>query len=200
MEAYGRGSYEYAARYFRWAARYADKPSQAMLGSMYWDGKGVPQDRALGYAWMDLAAERHYRILLAFRERYWHELSEDECKRAVEVGQPLYDEYGDAVAKPRLEVLLRRGLNQVTGSRTGFVGTMEIHIPGPGGNPTVIDANQYYDPRYWKEKQYWAWADKGWKAPSKGVVNVGVLEPVPAAKPAADDRKPGDGKNDEGGH
>ena len=204
MEAYGRGSYDYAARYFHWAAHFADKPSQAMLGSMYWDGKGVPQDRALGYAWMDLAAERHYPQLLAFRERYWQEMSEDERKRAIEVGQLLYDEYGDAVAKPRLEVWLRRGLLQVTGSHTGFVGTIEIQIPG--GHPPSIDANQYYDPRFWKGRQYWATVDRSWKAPPKGTVNVGALEAVLDAKPSAlpqpgadkpktDDTPPADGKH-----
>ena len=196
LEAYGRGSYDFAARYFHWAARFADKPSQAMLGSMYWDGKGVPQDRALAYAWMDLAAERHYPQLLAFRERYWQELSEDERKRALDVGEGLYAEYGDAVAKPRLEVWLRRGLLQVTGSHAGFVGTMEIQIPG--GHPPSIDANQYYDPRFWKGDQYWKTVDRSWKAPSKGVVSVGALEKVLDAKPSArPQRGPDDGKQDD---
>ena len=185
MEAFKRGSFDYAARYFQWAARYADKPSQAMLGSMYWSGQGVKQDRALAYAWMDLAAERGYPSLLAFRERYWQEMNEQERKRAIEVGQPLYTEYGDAAAKPRLAIMLRRGLHEVTGSHTGFVGTMEIHIPGPGGNPIIIDANQYYDPHFWKEKQYWTWADKAWKAAPTGVVNIGVLEVLPDEKKPA---------------
>ncbi len=109
MDAYKRASFDYALRYFHWAARYADKPSEAMLASMYWDGTGVTQNRPLAYAWMDLAAERGYPGLLAFRERYWQELSDDERKRAIDLGQPLYSEYGDAVAKPRLGVLLRRG-------------------------------------------------------------------------------------------
>lgn len=41
MDAYKRASFDYALRYFHWAARYADKPSEAMLASMYWDGTGV---------------------------------------------------------------------------------------------------------------------------------------------------------------
>jgi hypothetical protein len=195
MEAYGRGSYDYAARCFRWAARYADKPSEAMLASMYWDGKGVPQDHALGYAWMDLAAERGYPSLLAFRERYWDALTDDERKRVAEVGQPLYDEYGDAVAKPRLATMMRRGLHEVTGSHTGFVGTMQIQIPSFSGNPEYIDANQYYDPRFWQPRAYWAWADRAWKVPH-GTVNVGRLESAHEAKPAPAD----DGKNDERKH
>jgi len=191
MEAYKRGSYEYAARCFRWAARYADKPSQSMLASMYWNGQGVAQDHALGYAWMDLAAERAYPALLAFRERYWQEMSDDERKRAVEVGQSIYAEYGDAVAKPRLETMMRRGLREVTGSHTGFVGTMQIQIPSYSGSPTYIDANQYYDPHFWKGNAYWAWADRAWKTPH-GTVNIGALKTVLDPKsdvPEAGERK-----------
>jgi len=199
MDAYGRDSYEFAARCFRWAARYADKPSQAMLASIYWDGKGVPQDHALAYAWMDLAAERGYPSLLAFRERYWDALNEDERKRVAEVGQPLYAEYGDAVAKPRLAMMMRRGLHEVTGSHTGFVGTMQIQIPSFSGNPEYIDANQYYDPRFWQPRAYWAWADRAWKKPH-GTVNVGTLQSVPGTKPAPAPAPADDGKTDDRKH
>ncbi len=189
METYQRGEYAFALRHFRAAARYADKPSQAMLASMYWDGKGVSQDRARAYAWMDLAAERGYPFLLANRERYWEALNADERKRAVDVGQSLYAEYGDDVAKPRLEAVLRQGLHQVTGSHTGFVGTLALQIPSFSGSPTTIDANQYYDPRYWKPQQYWAWADRSWKEPT-GKVNVGALEAVRQPKPAVQNPPP----------
>jgi len=196
MQAYKDGKYDYAARCFRWAARYADKPSQAMLASMYWDGTGVPQDRPVAYAWMDLAAERSYPGLLAFRERYWQELNDAERKRAIEVGQPLYAEYGDAVAKPRLAIVMRRGLREVTGSHTGFVGTVQIQIPSFSADPTYIDANQYYDPRFWKQRDYWAWADKAWKAPPHGTVDVGNLESVHASNPADGQAVPDDRKSD----
>ena len=59
---YEAGHYEHARECFELAARYADKPSQAMLGEMHWQGEGGPRDRALGYAWMDLAAERLYEV------------------------------------------------------------------------------------------------------------------------------------------
>ena len=64
-----------ALTYFRRAARYTDKPSQAMLAAAFWEGKVVDQDRPLAYAWMDLAAERGYRDYLAAREQYWAELN-----------------------------------------------------------------------------------------------------------------------------
>lgn len=201
LDAYKRGDYEYAARYFHWAARFADKASQAMLGSMYWSGQGVPQDRVLGCAWMDLAAERGYPNWVAFRERYWNELSADERKRAIEVGQPLYAEYGDTAAKPRLAVLMRRGRLQTTGSHTGFIGSLEIQKPGGKiGSGAGIDGNQYYASRYWEPHTYWAQADKLWKGPPKGVVNVGALETVPNAKPAPEPPQVDDGKSDASKH
>ncbi|MDZ4326665.1 MAG: hypothetical protein U1A73_16845, partial [Pseudomonas sp.] len=102
-DAYKQGRYESALRFYKRSARYADKASQGRVAEMYWAGEGVAQDRAVAYAWMDLAAERGYRIILAIRERYWAELTEAERERASEVGQAVYAEYGDDVAKKRLE-------------------------------------------------------------------------------------------------
>ena len=70
-EAYAAGDYARARDHFERAARFADKPSQAMLGEMHWNGVGGPRDRALGYAWMDVAAERFYEDFYVLRERYW---------------------------------------------------------------------------------------------------------------------------------
>ena len=92
--------------YFKRAARYADKPSQAMVAEMLWTGTGVPADRPLAYAWMDVAAERAYIPFLAKREQYWNALSAAEQARALEIGAGIYDEYADTVAKERLERLL----------------------------------------------------------------------------------------------
>jgi uncharacterized protein len=201
MDAYHRGNYVVAADYFRRAARYADKASEAALAEMYWQGQGVPKDHALAYAWMDLAAERHYPSLLAIRERYWQQLSPAEQARAVEAGQAVYAEYGDDVAKPRLAVQLRLGLDAATGSRIGFVGTMENFGQTPstgntknktlklGGQASGDDGNQYYASRYWNEKDYYAWQDSVWDVPPRhGTVDVGALESV------HDDMKPARGQ------
>ncbi len=112
IQAYREKDYEMALVYFRRAARYADKPSQAMIAEMYWEGRGVPQDRPIAYAWMDIAAERLYPDLVAFRERYWDALSEAERAEALERGQEILAQYGDEVAKPRLEAVLRRARRQ----------------------------------------------------------------------------------------
>lgn len=191
LKAYGDGNYEYALRDFRTAARFADKPADAMIASMYWEGRGVPQDRATAYAWMDLAAERGYPWLLADRERYWDALSDDERKRAIEVGTALYAEYGDNVALPRLHVWMRRGLVQVTGSHTGYVGNLTVRKPGPSGllDGPSWNANDYYAAAYWQEKPYLRWQNSVWHPEGvKGTVEVGNLQRVnPASPPPAKD-------------
>src|SRR5690606_37356868 len=117
--------------------------SQAMVGEMLWKGQGTPVDRPLAYAWMDLAAERGYRGFLGFRERYWEQLDEVEREQAVSQGQAVYARYGDAVAQPRIAAVLRRARSQVTGSRTGFVGSLKIHTTGPDGEPITIDGSKF---------------------------------------------------------
>src|SRR5687768_7671599 len=73
-----RGDLAAAHEAFERAARFADKPSQAVIAEMLWKGEGVAQDRAKAYAWMDLAAERGYRAMLVQREEYWKALTPAE--------------------------------------------------------------------------------------------------------------------------
>lgn len=177
--AFENGYYEDALSHFRRAAHHADKASQAMLGEMYFTGNGVAADRALGYAWMDLAAERRYPAFLALREHYWAQLTAAERERAVEVGQEIYAEYEDAVAQPRLEIHLRRGRRGMTGSRVGTVGNLIVELPpGPDGLPLQVLGSQYYDRRYWEPKEYWAWQAEVWGAPLRGRVDVLPLRSV----------------------
>ncbi|KAF1710221.1 Sel1 repeat protein HcpA [Pseudoxanthomonas sacheonensis] len=185
LHAYANKRYDQAMQHFLRAARYADKPAQAMIAEMYWKGIGVPRDRALGYAWMDLAAERFYSNFVIKREQYWGAISETEQRDAIERGQPLLAEYGDDVAKPRMAKILRKE-RAVTGSRVGFVGNLEI-IPftGPNaGSGMTIRADEYYAPKYWRADKYFEWQDQVWDAPAarKGRVNVGDIEQ--ADKPA----------------
>jgi hypothetical protein len=192
LHSYANKRYAEAMDYFLRAARYGDKPAQAMIAEMYWKGIGFPQDRALGYAWMDLAAERFYSNFLIKREQYWESLDEATRRAAIERGQSLLAEYGDEVAKPRMAKVLRKERN-VTGSRVGFVGNLEI-IPftGPNaGSGMSIRADEYYAPKYWQADKYFEWQDQVWDAPNarKGRVEVGDVEQ--AGKPARSDS--GDG-------
>jgi len=187
LHAYGHGDPGTALSHFRHAAHYADKPAQSMLAEMLWNGEGVAMDRPLAYAWMDIAAERGYPTMVAFRERYWAQLDAAQRQDALTRGAALLRDYGDDIAKQRLERLLRQAKRNVTGSRTGFVGFLQIQIPTPSGMVTV-DGEQFYADRYWKPEQYWRWQDQDWKKPGKGTVELGPLQPlreddVPADQP-----------------
>lgn len=187
LRAYSSKRYDQAMEYFLRAARYADKPAQAMIAEMYWTGVGVAQDHALGYAWMDLAAERFYSNFIIKREAYWGTLDEAEQRDAIARGRPLLAEYGDDVAKQRMVKALRKH-RSVTGSRVGFVGNLEI-IPFTGpyaGTGMTIRGGDYYAPKYWQPEKYFEWQDEVWDAPAarKGRVKVGEIEQT--AKPASD--------------
>ena len=163
---------------FKRAARHADKPSQAMIAEMLWTGRGTQVDRPVAYAWMDIAAERAYLPFLAKREQYWAAMDAGDRQRALDVGRPLLDEYGDAAAKPRLAKVLRRAARNITGSRTGFVGNVEVIVPGPGGVALRIRGDTFYDKQFWQPERYFAWQDSIWKDPPSGRVDVLPLEVV----------------------
>lgn len=180
LHAFEKGDYREAMRLFRLAARHGDKASQAMIADMYWDGLGVEQDRALGYAWMDLAAERRYPQFVHFRERYWNALDDAGRREAIERGQAVYAEYRDSVAKPRLDRLLRRARAVQTGTRTGSATVSAwIGLQPPAMNGvTLVKASEYYAKKYWEPEQYWELQDRHWQAPPRGQASVGELESV----------------------
>jgi hypothetical protein len=188
LKALEDGFPRHARDAFLRAARHADKASQAALAEMYFTGNGVPRDRALGYAWMDLAAERAYPVFLAYREHYWSQMSEAERERAIEVGQDIYAQYEDAVAKPRLERQLRRGKRQSTGSRVGsplFLEVVGLHgIQSrkasfqQGARPAGVAGETYYSSNYWQPRDYWTWKDQIWTELPEGEVEVQPLQPV----------------------
>src|SRR5690606_314925 len=87
MKALDAGFPRDAMTAFLKSAKFADKPAQAMLANIYWEGIGTKVDRPRGYAWMDIAAERGYPDFLGWRERYWQALSPEEQREAIRVGQ-----------------------------------------------------------------------------------------------------------------
>lgn len=172
---YRKGNYAEAMVHFRRAARYADKPSQGMIAEMLWKGQGTAVDRPAAYVWMDLAAERAYKMMLVQREKYWADLTEAERARALEIGDALHAEYSDSAARPRLDQKLRQGKRRVTGSRTGFVGNLKISIPGPNGSRS-IDGSTFFDEQYWNTNLYLRMQDSDWKEFGEGTVEIGELQ------------------------
>lgn len=175
QQAFQAGNYGKAMQYFLRAARYADKPSQGMVAELYWQGKGVAVNRPLAYAWIDLAAERQFKLMQVIRARYWRDMSPAEREQAMEIGKVLVTTYADKVAQPRMERQLRLARSSVTGSRTGFVGSLQVVVPGPGGVPITLDGSQFYQDKFWKPAAYWAWQAKDWKDLPKGRVDVAPL-------------------------
>lgn len=184
FKSYKNGDFKQAMAHFLRASFYADKPSQAMVGEMYWKGEGVAADKSSAYAWVDLAAERQFVNLLAVRERYWNGMSAAEQAKAIEIGQGVYEKYGDQVAKRRLEAKLRNVRRNITGSRTGAAGTLTVELAGPDGESVSVDGSQFYNEQYWNAEKYWVWQDETWKTMSRGNVNTSDLKPVePEKKP-----------------
>lgn len=195
------GNAEKALDYFRRSAYFGDKPAQAMIATLYWEGRGVIANRALGYAWMDLAAERQYPDFLLQRERYWAALNEVERAAALKEGREIFARYGDEATGPRIAKVLRRASRQMAGSRTGFSGNLRVIVPMPGNISTetpelmVIDGSEFYAPRFWDPDQYRTWHDTQWAKSRAARVEVGELHGVPPAsrvqtKPLTESDKP----------
>lgn len=184
LHSFTNRQYGRAMQQFLRAARYADKPAQAMIAEMYWTGTGVPQDRPLGYAWMDLAAERYYSNFIIKRENYWERLGPAERDDALARGQPLLAEYGDDVAKKRMAVILRRQ-RLMTGSRVGFIGPLRVYsFTGRSAGASFLRGDDYYKPDYWRPERYFKFQDRMWHAPppNEGKVEVGEVEQTDRAK------------------
>ncbi|KAF1715574.1 hypothetical protein CSC74_13475 [Pseudoxanthomonas yeongjuensis] len=180
--AYEAGDYGRAMEHFRTASRYADKASQAMVAEMLWQGRGVPVDRALAYAWADLAAERGYPSFLRLREQYWRQLSEVDRARALHDGQSLLSEYADAVARPRMARFLVKAEQSRKRSSMSIGRPREIRFPAPGGGMASIPVHRFLAPKFWDPVQYQVWQDQIWSAPPRGEVDVGDVEQVAPAK------------------
>lgn len=181
VKSYGDGRYMDALKQFKRAARHADKPAQAMIADMYWRGEGVKTDRALAYAWMDLAAERGYKFMLAKREAYWMALTEAERSEALQRGVAVYAEFGDEAAKPRIEKALHKARAQTTGSRVGAVGALTVLISDGAGGFMSVDGSQYYNTKFWKPDEYFKWQEQVWSEMPRGQVEVGELQPEASA-------------------
>lgn len=175
--AYEEGDHAAATAHFRKAASYADKPSQAMLAEMLWQGRGVPADRALAYAWADLAAERGYPQFLRLREQYWRQLDEGQRARALSEGRALLPEFADAVARPRLAAFMKRARQLAKRSAPYASQPREVWVPGPFGGEK-IPAHRFYAKKYWDPVQYQTWQDRIWTNPPDGQVDVGDVEQV----------------------
>lgn len=199
MQYYADKRYDKAMENFLEGARYADKLSQLSIGLMYLNGEGVEKDPARACAWFALAAERKYPAYVATRERVWRTLDDTQRARATALLEQLMPEYGDAVAKVRMERVLRQTRSTMTGSLVGYgdsrtasmtpaqIAASEGGVAAAkwyGGFPAcgarTIDAgpitgcgNLFVEWR-WNPKEYFRVRDAVWF----GTVKVGATEKV----------------------
>ncbi len=187
---YAHHNYKGAMKYFEIGSYYADKMSQLSIGLMYLNGEGVKPDPVTAYAWLDIAAERDYPDFVATRDRVKATLSADDMKRAQALRDQLAARYGDAVAKPRMEQQLRRGMAEMTGSRTGLdFGVQHVTVKQHCRGGVVVNGismpeagcggDDVYAEARWKPEKYFAQRDAQWNA----TVTVGDIKAD--GKPAA---------------
>ncbi|TAK38793.1 MAG: sel1 repeat family protein [Lysobacteraceae bacterium] len=172
-----------AAKEYRRAAYYGDKPSQARLGEMYWNGQGVGQDPVQGFLWMALAAERGQREFTLLKLYYWQHLDAGQQAHAREQAPGMEEEYGDKAALHRLGVVMRRELRRGTSSLLGYNASA-----GPLWMSNGLDPELYYSETFWKPEQYVELRDRIFEQHYQGRVDVGDVEQLPdAAKPPPGD-------------
>lgn len=203
MRLYSEGHYTAAIKYFKYGARYADKLSQLSIGLMYENGRGVEKDPVKACAWLALAAERKYPSFIATRNRVCEALTPAQHDQAVAVLDKLMPEYGDKVAKKRMERALEMAKTEGTGSRLGFdSGVTTVDVKQNCGGPTIGGApvagcgsTNFWSPWRWDPKKYFAARDAQWR----GVVTVGSIEdknaPGSSAKPSNGKAAPASGSS-----
>jgi hypothetical protein len=183
-QALARGHDADAYRLFQLAARHADKPSQAMVAELLWEGRGVRANRPLAYAWMDLAAERGHPDFLVLRERYWHALDMEQQRRALALGPAVFAEYADDVAQPRQALAMARQRRSITGSRLGWTGFLRVQPRTQQGWLAPIDGAVLFDKKFWDPGMYWQWQEQVQSPPGQGVIDV---LPLRTDEPADDE-------------
>lgn len=175
LAEFDKADYDDALSQLLKAAEYGDKPSQALIAEMYWNGTGVGQDRARAYAWMDLAAERRYQQFVVKREYYWQNLSAAQQQDALSIGQDLYAHYGDTAALPRMDKQLTKVYRERTGSRFGSVGNMKVLARMDNGEFAQFRGDRFYRAQYWEPALYHQWKDAFWENPYGGAVDIGEI-------------------------
>ena len=175
---YWLGKQDMAVINLRDSARWGNKAAQYALGISYFNGQRVPQDRALGLAWLALASERHdQRYEPSFVSAY-RLASADERARADVLWQQMKRDYADDVAAQKAKIRFERETRDMSYA-LNFGGSLYLagfgmanmgYSPDPdmvsqgNRNPTLFGmaANYFY----------------GWK----DHVTVGDLQLVPLAE------------------
>ena len=84
-----RGNLSEAAKWYEVAARAGMANAQVLLGAMYAEGRGVPQDGVRAYAWLDQAARQGHPKASLVREAVAASLTDAQIAEAENLSRSL---------------------------------------------------------------------------------------------------------------
>lgn len=92
--AYVAENFELASNSYEKAAKWGDKYSQYVLGTMYSSGKGVEKSAETAYAWLHTAAESRNKDYRRAAKQLAKSMSATEVQKAEALATELIDLYG----------------------------------------------------------------------------------------------------------
>jgi hypothetical protein len=92
--AYANKQYDVAFPKYQRLACAGDKPSQAMLGRMYFAGQGVAQNDFQGYLWFKVASEFDFPMYRTTVKKIESVLSAEQLKAFAASAEELHNNYG----------------------------------------------------------------------------------------------------------
>jgi len=123
--------YRAALEMFELSGFWADKISQYNAGLMYYNGIGVPVDKARGIAWLRIAAEGHEELAERALQVAQGQVSVAEQHRADALFAQLEQKYGDRYTLPRALAQFDQDSAMLTGSHLGHVvGPLSVQVAG----------------------------------------------------------------------
>jgi hypothetical protein len=165
---YRRGDASAAIDMWQLAASWAVKDAQYDLGIAYFRGRGVAIDKPRGLAWLALAAERKDAEFERSLAAAWDDATAEDHARANEIWRGLRGKYGDATALVRAEHRYKNEIDNITGSRVGMPGHVQIWTNSSAG---FIDVATY-------KASIQALADRNFGTLPTGTVDVGPLTSI----------------------
>ncbi len=132
--------YAEALRLFELSGYWADKVAQYNVGIMYFNGVGIPTDKARGAAWLGIAAEVHDTLADAALQAAYSELTPEQRQEADAIFQQLDVKYGDAATLPRALARYRQDAgNSVFGFGVAGAGTVTTYGGADSNSENSVD-------------------------------------------------------------
>jgi len=128
--------YRAALQMFELSGFWADKISQYNAGLMYYNGIGVPVDKARGVAWLRVAAEGHEDLAERALQAAQAEIGAADRAKSDAIFDQLDRKYGDRYSLPRALAQFDMDVAMLTGSHLGHV-IGPLSVQEAGGLPTT---------------------------------------------------------------